>query len=73
MRSPQPFVQIAALALGGRVAADFGTLEAGKIADLVVLNADPLIDIRNTLAIDSRGCDETAARGLDPPQRPQAT
>ena len=32
--------------------ADFGTLEAGKAADLVVLNADPLADIRNTLEID---------------------
>ena len=32
--------------------ADFGTLEAGKVADLVMLNADPLIDIRNTLEID---------------------
>ena len=32
--------------------ADFGTLEAGKVADLVVLNADPLVDIRNTLEID---------------------
>ena len=32
--------------------AEFGTLEAGKIADLVVLDADPLEDIRNTLAID---------------------
>jgi len=32
--------------------ADFGTLEAGKTADLVVLNADPLTDIRNTLEID---------------------
>ncbi len=32
--------------------ADFGTLEAGKVADLVVLNADPLADIRNTLQID---------------------
>ena len=31
---------------------DFGTLEAGRIADLVVLNADPLADIRNTLEID---------------------
>lgn len=33
-------------------AADFGTLIAGKSADLVVLNADPLTDIRNTLQID---------------------
>ena len=32
--------------------ADFGTLEAGQVADLVVLNADPLADIRNTLEID---------------------
>ena len=32
--------------------ADFGTLEAGQVADLVVLDADPLVDIRNTLAID---------------------
>ena len=32
--------------------AEFGTLEAGRIADLVVLDADPLEDIGNTLAID---------------------
>ena len=32
--------------------ADFGTLEAGKVADLIVLNADPLAEIRNTLEID---------------------
>ena len=32
--------------------ADYGTLEAGKVADLIVLNADPLADIRNTLEID---------------------
>ena len=32
--------------------ADFGTLETGKIADLIVLNSDPLVDIRNTLEID---------------------
>ena len=32
--------------------ADFGTLEADKVADLVVLSADPLVDIRNTLEID---------------------
>ena len=32
--------------------ADFGTLEGGKVADLIVLNADPLADIRNTLDID---------------------
>ena len=32
--------------------AEFGTLEVGMIADLVVLDADPLADIRNTLRID---------------------
>jgi hypothetical protein len=32
--------------------ADFGTLEAGMSADLIVLNADPLTDISNTLDID---------------------
>ncbi len=32
--------------------ADFGTLVAGQVADLIVLNADPLADIRNTLEID---------------------
>ncbi len=32
--------------------ADFGTLEVGQVADLVVLNADPLEDITNTLDID---------------------
>ena len=31
---------------------DFGTVEKGKIADLVLLNANPLDDIRNTQKID---------------------
>jgi len=31
---------------------DLGSITVGKIADLVVLNADPLADIRNSLAID---------------------
>ena len=31
--------------------ADLGTIEPGKIADLVVLDRDPRTDIRNTLAI----------------------
>jgi imidazolonepropionase-like amidohydrolase len=32
--------------------ADFGTLVPGKVADLIVLDADPLADIRNTQKID---------------------
>lgn len=31
--------------------AEFGTLQPGKIADLIILDADPLVDIRNTLEI----------------------
>ncbi len=33
--------------------ADFGTIEINKSADLVLLNADPLADIRNTQKIDA--------------------
>jgi imidazolonepropionase-like amidohydrolase len=36
----------AATSLG--YAKDVGSLEAGKLADLVVLNADPTVDIRNS-------------------------
>ena len=32
--------------------ADYGTLEPGNRADLIILNADPLGDIANTLDID---------------------
>ena len=32
--------------------ADYGTLAPGKIADLILLDADPLVDISNTRAID---------------------
>jgi imidazolonepropionase-like amidohydrolase len=33
--------------------ADTGTIERGKRADLVLLNANPLVDIRNTRKIES--------------------
>lgn len=33
--------------------ADLGTVEPGKIADLVILDRDPLADIRNSLSISS--------------------
>jgi hypothetical protein len=32
-------------------ASEFGSIEAGKFADLIVLNADPRVDIRNSRAI----------------------
>jgi imidazolonepropionase-like amidohydrolase len=34
-------------------AADLGSLETGKLADLVVLDADPTLDIRNSDKVDS--------------------
>ncbi len=39
------------VATGMGMAADFGSLEVGKVADLVVLDANPLADIRNSTAI----------------------
>jgi imidazolonepropionase-like amidohydrolase len=40
------------VARGMGMEADFGSLEPGKVADLVVLDGDPLRHIRNTTSID---------------------
>ena len=54
---------------------DLGSIEAGKLADLVVLNANPLDDIKNSIAIDSIVADGRLLRGdtlrrVDAPGRP---
>ena len=36
-----------------RTQSTFGTIERGKIADLVLLGADPLADVKNTRRIDA--------------------
>ncbi|HEX4933969.1 MAG TPA: amidohydrolase family protein, partial [Gemmatimonadaceae bacterium] len=40
-------------ALASKALADYGTLEDGKSADLLVLSADPLADIRNIRRLDT--------------------
>ncbi len=47
-------ILVAATHGGARVmgrAAELGTIEPGKLADLVILDADPLADIQNTARI----------------------
>src|SRR3546814_8697694 len=45
----QAATSVPAMALGFK---DIGTLEPGKLADLVILDADPLADIRNSDDVD---------------------
>lgn len=52
-------------AIASKGLADFGTIEAGKIADILVLEADPLADIKNirklaTLIRDGKVVDRSA-------------
>ena len=38
-------------AIASQALKDYGTLEAGKLADIVVLNGDPLADAQNLLEV----------------------
>ncbi len=53
----EPLAAIRIATLNGAVflgrADDLGSIEAGKLADLLLLGADPLADIRNSQAIDT--------------------
>lgn len=55
MGGMRPIEALRAATLGSARAigreADFGSLEVGKVADLVILDHDPTADIRNTLSI----------------------
>ncbi|MEP6809260.1 MAG: amidohydrolase family protein [Chthoniobacterales bacterium] len=43
----------AAAAFGGKTGADIGALEPGKLADMVILTANPLDDIANTSRVET--------------------
>ncbi len=70
-------LRLATLGAAGAVgaSADLGSLEVGKLADLVLLDADPLSDIRNTQKIwrvikDGRVFDPERLRTRAPDARP---
>ena len=55
-------------AIASRRLRDFGTIEAGKLADLVILEANPLTDIHNIRKVRSV---MTGGRLVDPAQLPE--
>jgi imidazolonepropionase-like amidohydrolase len=55
-------------ALACRKSGEFGVIEEGKLADLVLLDADPLADIHNIRKVRSV---MTSGRMLDPAKLPE--